>query len=150
MNTASLQIVRLPHNQDLPLPKYETSGSAGLDLPAAIEEDFVLGSLERIAIPTGLKMAIPYGYEGQVRPRSGLAFRHGIGVTNAPGTIDSDYRGELKVLLINFGKEPVRITRGMRIAQLVISPVKQVDILEVKDLDATERGSGGFGSTGVQ
>ena len=150
MNIASLQIVRLPHNQDLPLPKYETLGSAGLDLPAAIEEDIVLGSLERAVIPTGLKMAIPYGYEGQVRPRSGLAFRHGISVTNSPGTIDSDYRGELKVLLINFGKEPVRITRGMRIAQLVIAPVQQVEISEVGTLDSTERGAGGFGSTGVQ
>lgn len=150
MNQPSLQIVRLPHNQDLPLPKYETLGSAGLDLPAAIEEDIVLGSLERAVIPTGLKMAIPYGYEGQVRPRSGLAFRHGISVTNSPGTIDSDYRGELKVLLINFGKEPVRITRGMRIAQLVIAPVQQVEISEVGTLDSTERGAGGFGSTGVQ
>ena len=150
MNQPSLQIVRLPHNQDLPLPKYETLGSAGLDLPAAIEEDIVLGSLERAVIPTGLKMAIPYGYEGQVRPRSGLAFRHGISVTNSPGTIDSDYRGELKVLLINFGKEPVRITRGMRIAQLVIAPVQQVEISELGTLDSTERGAGGFGSTGVQ
>lgn len=146
----SLQIVRLPHNQDLPLPKYETLGSAGLDLPAAIEEDIVLCSLERAVIPTGLKMAIPYGYEGQVRPRSGLAFRHGISVTNSPGTIDSDYRGELKVLLINFGQNPVTITRGMRIAQLVIAPVQQVEISEVGTLDSTERGAGGFGSTGVK
>lgn len=145
----TLKIVRLSHNLDLPLPKYETSGSAGLDLPAAIEKDIVLGSLDRAAIPTGLKIAIPFGYEGQVRPRSGLAYRHGISLTNSPGTIDSDYRGELKVLMINLGKESVTITRGMRIAQLVIAPVQQVDLVEVEDLDATERGEGGFGSTGV-
>ncbi len=145
----TLKIVRLSHNLDLPLPKYETSGSAGLDLPAAIEKDIVLGSLDRAAISTGLKIAIPFGYEGQVRPRSGLAYRHGISLTNSPGTIDSDYRGELKVLMINLGKESVTITRGMRIAQLVIAPVQQVDLVEVEDLDATERGEGGFGSTGV-
>jgi dUTP pyrophosphatase len=145
----TLKIVRLSHNLDLPLPRYETSGSAGLDLPAAISEEIVLGSLERAAIPTGLKMAIPFGYEGQVRPRSGLAFRHGISITNSPGTIDSDYRGELKVLVINLGKEPVTITRGMRIAQLVIAPVQQVDIVETQDLDSTARGDGGFGSTGM-
>ena len=125
-------------------------GSAGLDLPAAIEEDIILDSLERTVVPTGLNIAIPFGYEGQVRPRSGLAYRHGISVTNSPGTIDSDYRGELKVLLINLGKEPVTITRGMRIAQLVIAPVQQVDLVEVQSLDATERGEGGFGSTGVR
>lgn len=145
----TLNIVRLSHNLDLPLPRYETSGSAGLDLPAAISEDIVLGSLDRSAIPTGLKIAIPFGYEGQVRPRSGLAFRHGIAITNSPGTIDSDYRGELKVLVINLGKEPVTITRGMRIAQLVIAPVQQVEIVETRNLDSTERGDGGFGSTGM-
>ena len=144
-----LRFVRLPHNLDLPLPSYETSGSAGMDLPAAIEETIVLGSLERTAIPTGLQIAIPDGFEGQVRPRSGLAFRHGLTVTNAPGTIDSDYRGELKVLLVNLGKEPVTIERGMRIGQLVIAPVVQASISEVATLDETERGAGGFGSTGV-
>ena len=152
MNTSKpvLRIVRLSHNLDLPLPRYETSGSAGLDLPAAIEQDIILDSLDRAVLPTGLNIAIPFGYEGQVRPRSGLAYRHGISVTNSPGTIDSDYRGELKVLLINLGKEPVTITRGMRIAQLVIAPVQQVDLVEVQSLDATERGEGGFGSTGVR
>jgi len=152
MNTSKpvLRIVRLSHNLDLPLPRYETSGSAGLDLPAAIEQDIILDSLDRAVLPTGLHIAIPFGYEGQVRPRSGLAYRHGISVTNSPGTIDSDYRGELKVLLINLGKEPVTITRGMRIAQLVIAPVQQVDLVEVQSLDATERGEGGFGSTGVR
>ena len=144
-----LRFVRLPHNLDLPLPSYETSGAAGMDLPAAIDETIVLGSLERTAIPTGLQIAIPDGFEGQVRPRSGLAFRHGLTVTNAPGTIDSDYRGELKVLLVNLGKEPVTIERGMRIGQLVIAPVVQASVSEVATLDETERGAGGFGSTGV-
>jgi dUTP pyrophosphatase len=120
-----------------------------MDLPAAIEEPIVLGQLERAAIPTGLQIAIPEGFEGQVRPRSGLAFRHGLTVTNAPGTIDADYRGELKVLLVNLGSEPVTIERGMRIAQLVIAPVVQATVIEVSDLDSTERGAGGFGSTGV-
>lgn len=144
-----LRFVRLPHNLDLPLPSYETSGSAGMDLPAAIEETIVVESLERTAIPTGLQIAIPSGFEGQVRPRSGLAFRHGLTVTNAPGTIDSDYRGELKVLLVNLGKEPVTIQRGMRIGQLVIAPIVQASVSEVATLDETERGAGGFGSTGV-
>ena len=105
--------------------------------------------MERFAIPTGLQIAIPYGFECQVRPRSGLAFRHGLTVTNAPGTIDADYRGELKVLLVNLGSESVTIERGMRIAQLVIAPVVQVAVTEVSDLNSTERGAGGFGSTGV-
>ena len=147
--TPILRFVRLPHNADLPLPSYETSGSAGMDLPAAIEEPIELGSLERTAIPTGLQIAIPDGFEGQVRPRSGLAFRHGLTVTNAPGTIDSDYRGELKVLLVNLGAESITITRGMRIAQLVIAPVVQATVSEVTTLDDTERGTGGFGSTGT-
>jgi dUTP pyrophosphatase len=120
-----------------------------MDLPAAIEEPIELGSLERTAIPTGLQIAIPDGFEGQVRPRSGLAFRHGLTVTNAPGTIDSDYRGELKVLLVNLGAESITITRGMRIAQLVIAPVVQATVSEVTTLDDTERGTGGFGSTGT-
>ena len=144
-----LRFVRLPHNLDLPLPSYETSGSAGMDLPAAIEETIVLESLERTAIPTGLQIAISDGFEGQVRPRSGLAFRHGLTVTNAPGTIDSDYRGELKVLLVNLGKDSVTIERGMRIGQLVIAPVVQAVVSEVATLDETERGAGGFGSTVV-
>ena len=145
----TVRFVRLPHNLDLPLPSYETSGSAGMDLPAAIENTIVLESLERTAIPTGLQIAIPDGFEGQVRPRSGLAFRHGLTVTNAPGTIDSDYRGELKVLLVNLGQDSVTIERGMRIGQLVIAPVVQASVSEVATLDETERGAGGFGSTGV-
>ena len=149
MDVPTLLIKRLEHAADLPLPSYETEGSAGLDLRAAIQEDIVLQSLERVAVPTGLSVAIPSGYEGQVRPRSGLAFRYGLSVTNAPGTIDSDYRGELKILLINLGLETVTITRGMRCAQLVIAPVSQVQIREVSSLEETKRGTGGFGSTGV-
>ncbi len=145
----TVRFVRLPHNLDLPLPSYETTGSAGMDLPAAINEDIVLGSLQRVAVPTGLKIAIADGFEGQVRPRSGLAFRHGLTVTNAPGTIDSDYRGELKVLLINLGPDSITIERGMRIAQLVIAPVVQATVAEVLSLESTERGVKGFGSTGV-
>ena len=145
----NVRFVRLPHNVDLPLPSYETSGSAGMDLPAAIKETIVLQSLERTAIPTGLQIAISDGFEGQVRPRSGLAFRHGLTVTNAPGTIDSDYRGELKVLLVNLGSDTVTIERGMRIAQLVIAPAVQASVSEVATLDETDRGAGGFGSTGV-
>lgn len=150
MSLPRLEIVRLEHNQDLPLPKYETKGSAGLDLPAAIDGEIVIAPLGRAVVPTGLQMAIPEGFEGQVRPRSGLAFRHGLSVTNSPGTIDSDYRGEVKVLLVNLGSEPMSITRGMRIAQLVIAPVQQTLIVEVEELDATQRGAGGFGSTGLQ
>ena len=145
----NVRFVRLPHNVDLPLPSYETSGSAGMDLPAAIKETIVLQSLERTAIPTGLQIAISDGFEGQVRPRSGLAFRYGLTVTNAPGTIDSDYRGELKVLLVNLGSDAVTIERGMRIAQLVIAPAVQASVSEVATLDETDRGAGGFGSTGV-
>ena len=138
----NVRFVRLPHNVGLPLPSYETSGSAGMDLPAAIQETIVLQSLERTAIPTGLQIAISDGFEGQVRPRSGLAFRHGLTVTNAPGTIDSDYRGELKVLLVNLGSDAVTIERGMRIAQLVIAPVVQASVSEVTTLDETDRGTG--------
>ena len=145
----NVRFVRLPHNVDLPLPSYETFGSAGMDLPAAIKETIVLQSLERTAIPTGLQIAISDGFEGQVRPRSGLAFRYGLTVTNAPGTIDSDYRGELKVLLVNLGSDPITIERGMRIAQLVIAPAVQASVSEVATLDETDRGAGGFGSTGV-
>ena len=130
------------------MPAYQTPGSAGLDLRAALSETLTLGSLERAAVPTGLCMALPLGFEGQVRPRSGLAFRHGLTVTNAPGTIDADYRGEIKVLLMNLGSEPVTIERGMRVAQLVVAPVVQVQLQPVASLDETARGSGGFGSTG--
>lgn len=140
---------RLPHGADLPLPAYETEGAAGLDLRAAIAESFSLAPGERALVPTGLAMQLPVGFEGQVRPRSGLAVKHGVTVLNAPGTVDSDYRGEVKVPLINLGQEPFAIARGDRIAQMVIAPVTRAILTEVAALDATARGAGGFGSTGV-
>lgn len=139
---------RLDHGRDLPLPRYETTGSAGMDLRAAISADIVLGPGERAMVPTGLMMAIPAGFEGQVRPRSGLAAKHGVTVVNAPGTVDSDYRGEIAVILINLGREPFTVTRGERIAQMVIAAVTQAEMIEVESLDETARGAGGFGSTG--
>ena len=141
--------VRILCDTSNPLPAYETADSAGMDLRAHLDDSIVLAPGERILIPTGLRLEIPPGYEGQVRPRSGLALKRGLTVLNAPGTIDADYRGELKVLVVNLGAEPIEISRGMRIAQLVISPVAQAEISVVEDLDATERGTGGFGSTGV-
>ena len=145
-----VDIVRLPHNADLPLPAYETAGAAGMDLRAAVsgDEALVLSPGTRAAVPTGLAFALPGGFEAQVRPRSGLALKAGVTVANAPGTIDADYRGELKVLLINHGAEDFVIRRGDRIAQLVIAPVVQAAWCEVENLDATDRGTGGFGSTG--
>ncbi len=141
-----VSVMRLPHGQGLDLPAYATSGAAGMDVLAA--EDVTLAPGMRHAVATGLAMAIPEGYEIQVRPRSGLALKHGISVPNTPGTIDSDYRGELKVILINLGTEPFAICRGDRIAQLVLAPVVQAGWVEVDKLDETVRGSGGFGSTG--
>ena len=140
----------LPHGLNLPLPSYQTPDSAGLDLMAAIpaEEPLVLLPRQRRLVPTGLCLALPKGYEGQVRPRSGLALKHGVTVLNAPGTIDSDYRGEVGVVLINHGEEPFEITRGMRIAQLVVAPVNQVELIRVESLSETDRGAGGYGSTG--
>lgn len=140
---------RLPHASDLPLPAYETLASAGMDLRAALSEPMVLQPGERTLIPTGLQLALPLGYEAQVRPRSGLAIKHGITMLNSPGTIDADYRGEIKVIAINHGTEAFTILHGDRIAQLVIAPVAQAEIQEVDDLDETQRGSGGFGSTGI-
>ena len=142
----AVQVKRLPHGHGLDLPKYATTGSAGMDILSA--EDVTLRSGGRHAVATGLSVAIPEGYEIQVRPRSGLAFKHGITVPNTPGTIDSDYRGELKVLLINHGEESFAIERGDRIAQIVIAPVTQAAWEEVEELDTTVRGGGGFGSTG--
>ena len=141
-----VQVKRLAHGAGLPLPAYATSGAAGMDVVSA--EDVTLAPGARHAVATGLALAIPPGYEVQVRPRSGLALKHGISVPNTPGTIDSDYRGELKVILINLGQEPFAIQRGDRIAQLVLAPVVQAAWDEVAELDATERGAGGFGSTG--
>lgn len=141
-----VEVKRLPHGEGLPLPAYATTGAAGMDVVSA--EDVTLAPGARHAVATGLSMAIPAGYEIQVRPRSGLALKHGISVPNTPGTIDSDYRGELKVILINLGSEPFTIARGDRVAQLVLAPVVQAAWDEVAELDATERGEGGFGSTG--
>lgn len=137
---------RLAGNEDLPLPAYATDGAAGMDVVSA--EDVTIAKGACHAVATGLSVAIPAGYEIQVRPRSGLALKHGITVANAPGTIDSDYRGEVKVILINLGQEPFAIRRGDRIAQLVLAPVTRASWLEVAELDETERGEGGFGSTG--
>jgi dUTP pyrophosphatase len=147
--TPLLQIQVLPHGEGLPLPRYETEGAAGLDLRAAVGDPIVLGPLDRRLIPTGLRVAIPLGFEGQVRARSGLAFKHGLALPNAPGTVDADYRGELQVPLVNLGREPFTIERGMRIAQLVVSPVAHATIEVVMSLDETRRSSGGFGSTGT-
>ncbi|HEX4181563.1 MAG TPA: dUTP diphosphatase [Caulobacteraceae bacterium] len=143
-------IRRLPNNPDLPLPAYETAGAAGMDLRAAVAENapVVLRPGSRFAVPTGLAFALPDGFEGQVRPRSGLAARHGVTQVNTPGTIDADYRGEVKVILINLGEEDFTIRRGDRIAQLVIAPVTRAEWSEVETLDETVRGQGGFGSTG--
>ncbi|RMG46781.1 MAG: dUTP diphosphatase [Acidobacteria bacterium] len=138
----------LPHGEGLPLPRYATEGAAGLDLRAAVAGALELAPGERALIPTGLALAIPPGYEGQVRARSGLALEHGLGLPNAPGTIDSDYRGEVKVLVINWGERAVRIDRGMRIAQLVIAPVSRARLEPVARLDPTPRDEGGFGHSG--
>ncbi|MCL4671460.1 MAG: dUTP diphosphatase [Sphingomonadaceae bacterium] len=142
----AVAIKRLPHSDGLDLPRYATSGAAGMDVVSA--EDVTIAPGARHAVATGLAVAIPPGYEIQVRPRSGLALKHGVTVPNTPGTIDSDYRGELKVILINHGSEPFAIARGDRVAQLVLAPVTQAAWREVDELDETERGSGGFGSTG--
>lgn len=143
-----VRVRRLPHAAGLPLPQPASAGSAGLDLRAAVESELVLSPGERALVPTGLVLEIPPGWEGQVRPRSGLALRHGITLPNAPGTIDSDYRGELQVILANTGSEPVTIRRGDRIAQLVVAPVAAVEWIESDELSASAREGGGFGSTG--
>jgi len=139
---------RLPHGADLPLPERASPGSAGWDLRAAVAGPTTLAAGERLAVPTGLALAVPEGWEAQVRPRSGLALRHGVTLVNPPGTIDSDYRGELAVLLVNLGAEPYVLRRGERIAQLVLARVEPIDWQETDDLPPTARGTGGFGSTG--
>lgn len=146
-----LRIQRLAHAADLPLPRYETAGAAGMDLLAANSSGvpIVLRPLQRALIPTGLLVQLEPGFEAQVRPRSGLAFKHGITVLNAPGTIDADYRGEVQVLLVNLGGEPFTIVRGMRIAQMIVAPIIQVEPVEVEQVDETPRAAGGFGSTGL-
>jgi dUTP pyrophosphatase len=150
----SIQVARLEHGRDLRLPEYQTPHAAGMDLLAAVpaERPLVLQPLERAACPCGFAMAIPPGYEAQIRPRSGLALKQGLSVPNAPGTIDADYRGEIKVLLINLGREPITVTRGMRIAQMVIAKVEAgrwKEVSRVDELPASDRGAGGFGSTGA-
>ena len=146
-----VRIVRLAHAADLPLPQYHSVHAAGLDLLAAVPTDapVELAPGARATIPTGVAIALPPGNEGQIRPRSGLAARHGITVLNSPGTIDADYRGELQAILVNTGSEPFVIHRGMRIAQLVIAPIKHAKLVEMTSLDATDRATGGLGSTGV-
>ncbi|MHA7775528.1 dUTP diphosphatase [Roseibium sp. M-1] len=146
--TVTLELKRLDHGSDLPLPAYQSALAAGLDLLAAVDVPLTLEPGARALVPTGLAMALPAGYEAQVRPRSGLAAKHGVTVLNTPGTIDADYRGEVKVILINLGEAPFTIARGERIAQMVIAPVLQASILEVETLSETDRGAGGFGSTG--
>jgi dUTP pyrophosphatase len=146
----TVRILRLPHGEGLPLPSYQSKHAAGLDLVAAVPRDqpVKLSAGARALVPTGFVLELPRGYEGQVRPRSGLAFKHGLTVLNSPGTIDADYRGEIMVLLVNLGSETFRVQRGDRIAQLVIAPVASVEVVAVEALAETDRGQGGFGSTG--
>ena len=148
--SAELRILRLPHAADLPLPAYQTERAAGLDLVAAVPASapITIAPGERAMIPTGIAIALPLGHEGQIRPRSGIALRHGVTVLNSPGTIDADYRGEIQVILVNLGAEAFEITRGTRIAQMIITPIIHVKIVEAGRLDATGREGGGFGSTG--
>jgi dUTP pyrophosphatase len=148
MTPTMVAVTRLPHGTDLPLPAYETAGSAGMDLRAAVDDPVRIEPMERKIIPTGLAIGLPVGFEGQVRPRSGLALKHGITVLNAPGTVDSDYRGEVGVLLINLSGEAYTVNRGDRVGQLVVAPVATAKWLETQGLDDTARGLGGFGSTG--
>jgi dUTP pyrophosphatase len=149
MTRVRIALTRLAHGRGLDLPRYATHDSAGMDLVAAVERDVVLEPGDRALVPTGIALQLPQGYEGQVRPRSGLALQHGISVLNAPGTIDSDYRGEVGVILINLGREPFTVVRGSRIAQLVIAPHVQAELIVTESLASSERGSGGFGSTGT-
>ncbi len=150
MISTEVEILRLPHAADIPLPAYQSAGAAGLDLLAAVAASgLTIGPGETALVPTGIAVAIPHGFEGQVRPRSGLAAKHAVTVLNTPGTIDADYRGEISVLLINHGRESFAVTRGMRIAQLVIAAVAYAQLRAVEKLSETKRGAGGFGSTGL-
>jgi len=154
MDRINVNIIRLANSQpddaeELPLPSYETAGAAGMDLAAALSAPIELGAGKRTIIPTGFAVSLPQGFEAQIRPRSGLALKHGITVANAPGTVDADYRGEICVILVNLGDDSFTINHGMRIAQMVIAPVTQCQFTLVETLEQTERGSGGFGSTGV-
>jgi len=144
-----IPVLRLAHAEGLPLPEHASPGSAGVDLRAAIDAVQIVAPGQRVQVPTGLILELPPGWEGQARPRSGLALRHGVTLLNTPGTIDSDYRGEIKVILVNLGQEEFRLARGDRIAQLVIAPVSQIVLAETDSIASTRRGEGGFGSTGV-
>jgi dUTP pyrophosphatase len=148
--TTEIYIKQLPHGKELNLPSYATSHSAGMDLMAAIEQDIILKKFERKLIPTGIAIALPDGYEAQIRPRSGLALKNGVTVLNTPGTIDADYRGEIGIILINLGEEDFTVAKGMRIAQMIIANYTQAHFTLVEDLSTTARGEGGFGSTGVK
>ena len=152
MSAIKIRLLRLPHGAGLPLPAYQSALASGFDLMAAVPADkpMIIAPGARAQIPTGIALALPAGFEGQVRPRSGLAARHGVTVLNTPGTVDADYRGEVMVILANFGQEPFRVERGMRIAQMIIAATMQAIICEVTSLDQTDRGAGGFGSTGKQ
>ncbi len=149
MNSVDVKVTRLPHGADLPLPEYQSAQAAGLDLLAAVAAEMIIPPGKRALVPTGLAIALPPNTEAQVRPRSGLAARNGVTVLNTPGTIDADYRGEIQVILINLGDEPFVVQRGTRIAQLVIAPVLHASLSEAQTLSDTERGGGGFGSTGT-
>lgn len=148
--TVRINLKWLAHGAGLPLPRQQTAGAAGLDLCAAIglDETMTIAPGDYVMVPTGLSIALPEGFEAQIRPRSGLAAKHGVTVLNSPGTVDADYRGEVKILLINHGREPFSLRRGERVAQMVVAPVSAVELVEVDELDATERGTGGHGSTG--
>ena len=147
---SQILVKRLPHAQGLPLPAYQSAGSAGMDVMAAVASPLTLAPLQRALVPTGLQIALPHGFEAQIRPRSGLALKHGITVLNSPGTIDADYRGEISVLLINLGEAPFEILHGMRIAQMVVAPVIQAQFMETDELPGSARGERGFGSTGLK
>jgi dUTP pyrophosphatase len=148
MDTIIIKVKRLDNNTDLPLPSYQSDGSSGLDLCAAVNKDLTLQPGDIELIPTGLSISLPEGYEAQIRPRSGLALKYGLGFVNAPGTIDADYRGEIGIIAINWGKKPLTIKRGERIAQMVIHTVSRAIVEEVNELDTTQRGEGGFGHSG--
>ncbi|MBL7174281.1 MAG: dUTP diphosphatase [Desulfobacteraceae bacterium] len=150
MDKLAVKIKRLEDSNDMPLPRYGSEGSSGMDIRASVKEPVVLKPGEIRLIPTGLTVSIPRGYEGQIRPRSGLALKYGIGIVNSPGTIDSDYRGEICIIVINWGEQPFTIRRGDRIAQMVMAKVFRADIIEVDELDYTQRGVGGFGHSGIE
>lgn len=149
IETLQILVKCLPHHTGLGLPSYSSEGASGMDIVAACGQDIILNPGERVLVPTGIAISLPQGHEAQIRPRSGLAIRHGIGLLNSPGTIDSDYRGEIKIILINLGHEPFRITRGMRIAQMVVAQYVPASFKVVQELDVTLRNDGGFGHTGL-